>query len=183
MDKRVAIVVTDSLNSHTTINLRTMKKALLLVSIFVIAFSLEAQVISEYDSLQIVKKIDDWNTAWSIKDADLAAKWYSHDAEFTNAFGFSMVGKEAINDYLASVFKMDFVMAGVSEQTSLKLKYIAENTVLVVSTISRKGQKLNNDEELGPRRTTHHRLFKKDEDWKIVAHLISDARSIDSSKH
>ncbi len=160
-----------------------MKNILLLFPLLTITFSSMAQVISENDSTLIVQKIEDWNTAWSTKDAALAAKWYSDDAEFTNAFGFSMVGKEAINEYLTEVFKMDFVMAGVSEQTSLKLKYIAENTVLVVSTISRKGQKLNNDEELGPRRTTHHRLFKKEGDWRIVAHLISDARSIDRSKH
>lgn len=142
-----------------------------------------AQDISKNDSIQIVEKVEDWNKAWKIKDANLAAKWYTDDAEFTNAFGFSMIGKLAINKYLGRVFKMDFVMSGNSEQTSLKIKRISENIVLVVSTISRKGQKLSDNEELGPRRTTHHRLFKKEEEWKIVAHLISDARSIDTAKH
>ena len=122
--------------------------------------------------------MDDWNKAWKIKDASLAAKWYSDDADFTNAFGFSMIGKPAIEDYLTRVFKMKFVMAGDSEQTSIKLKYISENSVLVISTISRKGQKLSDDSELGDRNTTHHRLFRKNSSWKIIAHLISDARSI-----
>jgi len=144
---------------------------------------MNSQNISEKDSLEINEKVDDWNKAWKIKDASLAAKWYSNDADFTNAFGFSMIGKSEIELYLTRVFKMDFVMAGNSEQTSIKLKYIAKNTILVISTIEREGQKLSDGEELGPRRTTHHRLFYKKDSWKIVAHLISDARSIETNKH
>lgn len=158
-------------------------KALPFLLLLGIVYQLDAQRIPTEDSLKIVQQVDDWNKAWKIKDPVLAAKWYSDDADFTNAFGFSMIGKQAIEEYLTRVFKMDFVMAGDSEQTSLKLKQIAENVVLAVSTISRKGQKLSDESELGPRRTTHHRLFKKDGEWALVAHLISDARSIDTKKH
>jgi len=142
-----------------------------------------AQAITSIDSIQIVQKVDDWNKAWKIKDPKLAAKWYSDNADFTNAFGFNLIGKAAIEEYLTRVFTMDFVMAGDSEQTSLKLKYISDNSVLVISTISRKGQKLSDNSELGPRSTTHHRLFQKTNGWKIISHLISDARSIETDKH
>ncbi|MDX1284036.1 MAG: hypothetical protein R3182_03445 [Draconibacterium sp.] len=148
-----------------------------------LSLSAYAQVVSETDSLEITVKIDDWNKAWKIKDNVLAAKWYSNDAEFTNAFGFSMIGRDAIEEYLGAVFKMDFVMAGDSEQTSLKLKRISDDAILAISTISRTGQKMSDDSELGPRRTTHHRLFKKEKAWRIVGHLISDARSTVSNKH
>ena len=159
-------------------------KTLFFLLIFLAGSNLiEAQNISSEDSLNIIQKVDDWNKAWKIKDPLLAAKWYSNDADFTNAFGFSMIGRKAIEEYLTRVFKMDFVMAGDSEQTSLKLKYISDKSVLVISTISRKGQKMSDDSELGPRRTTHHRLFHKDEGWSIIAHLISDARSIETSNH
>ena len=156
-----------------------------IIFLYALGFSLSSygQDISQSDSLSIVSKVDDWNKAWKIKDHVLAAKWYSNEADFANAFGFSMIGREAIEEYLAVVFKMDFVMAGESEQTTLKLKSISEDAVLVISTISRTGQKMSDDSELGPRRTTHHRLFKKDDDWQIVAHLISDARSIKVKKH
>ena len=160
-----------------------MKNALLLLIILGTFPTVNSQNISVNDSIQIVNKVGDWNEAWKIKDASLAAKWYSSDADFTNAFGFSMIGKTAIEEYLKRVFKMDFVMAGNSVQTSLKLKYIATNTVLVISTIAREGQKLNDNSELGPRSTTHHRIFSKNGDWKIIAHLISDARSIETNKH
>ncbi|SFZ90948.1 conserved hypothetical protein [Flaviramulus basaltis] len=160
-----------------------MKKILYLFIFFMGLFIGNSQNISVKDSTEIVQKIDDWNKAWKIKDSSLAAKWYSNDADFTNAFGFSMIGKSAIEKYLSRVFKMNFVMAGDSEQTSLKLKHISENSILVISTVSRVGQKLSNDSELGSRQTTHHRLFRKNSGWEIIAHLISDARSIETNKH
>jgi uncharacterized protein (TIGR02246 family) len=160
-----------------------MKKAFTLLTFLGVFATVYSQNISIKDSIQIVKKVEDWNQAWKIKDASLAAKWYSSDADFTNAFGFSMIGKTAIEKYLKRVFKMDFVMAGNSTQTSFKLKYISPNSILVVSTISREGQKLNDNSEIGPRSTTHHRIFSKNGDWKIIAHLISDARSIETNRH
>ncbi|MFV1884937.1 MAG: YybH family protein [Balneola sp.] len=156
--------------------------AILLILVVSIQNAL-SQTIPEVDSISITSKIDDWNQAWKIKDAKLAAKWYSEDADFTNAFGFSLIGASEVEEYLTRVFDMDFVMAGDSEQTSLKLRAISENSILAISTITRKGQLLSDGSELGDRTTTHHRLFKKDTDWRIIAHLISDARSIESSKH
>lgn len=141
------------------------------------------QTVSTIDSLEIVQKIDDWNMAWKVKDHTLAAKWYSEDADFTNAFGFQMNGREAIEAYLSNVFQMKFVMAGDSEQTSLKLRPISSDAVLAISTIEREGQKNSKEEELGLRMTTHHRLFQKKGSWTIVAHLISDARSTINKSH
>ena len=160
-----------------------MKNLFILLIVLVGFKTMYSQNISEKDSLEITEKIGDWNKAWKIKDASLAAKWYSKDADFTNAFGFSMIGKNEIELYLERVFKMDFVMAGNSKQTSIKLKYISENTILAITTIEREGQKISNGEELGPRKTTHHRLFYKKDNWEIIAHLISDARSIKTNKH
>lgn len=160
-----------------------MKIILVLLIVLGGCSTINSQKISEKDRIEINEKIGDWNKAWKIKDASLAAKWYSDDADFTNAFGFSMIGNNNIESYLTRVFKMDFVMAGNSEQTWIKLKYITKNTILAISKIERKGQKLSDGEELGPRSTTHHRLFYKKDSWKIVAHLISDARNIETNKH
>ena len=160
-----------------------MKTPLTLLIFAVSIHGIQSQTISKVDRIAITSKIDDWNQAWKIKDAQLAAKWYASDADFTNAFGFSMNGKAAIEEYLTRVFNMDFVMAGDSEQTAIKLRLISDNAILAISTISRKGQLLNDGSELGERTTTHHRLIKKETNWEIVAHLISDARSIESNKH
>jgi len=135
------------------------------------------------DEKEIIEKIDDWNRAWKIKDPVLAAKWYSENADFTNAFGFSMIGKANIETYLTRVFGLDFVMAGNSQQTSLKFKKISSNSILVITTIERMGQKTSDGKELGIRNTTHYRIFQKNDNWNIVAHLISDARSNKTEKH
>ena len=158
-------------------------RIIIFFSVLCLSLSANGQVVSQLDSISIVNKIDDWNKAWKIKDHVLAAKWYSNDAEFTNAFGFNRIGRNAIEEYLGVVFKMDFVMAGESEQTSLKLKPLSDDIVLAISTISRTGQQMSDESELGPRRTTHHRLFKRENNWQIVGHLISDARSTKSKDH
>ncbi len=132
---------------------------------------------------ELTKKIQDWNEAWRIKDPVLASKWYSDKADFTNAFGFTLEGRKEIETYLRDVFEMDFVMAGNSVQTSLHFRVLADDVILAISKIERAGQKTNALEELGTRYTTHFRTFQKRGSWKIVAHLISDARSTESAKH
>jgi hypothetical protein len=142
-----------------------------------------SQSIDPKDSTEIANKIGDWNQAWEIKDPALAAKWYAHEADFTNAFGFSMIGQASIHTYLTEVYGFDFVMAGKTAQTSLKLKRIAENAILAITTVERKGQQTADNKSLGVRNTTHYRLFEKTDQWYITAHLISDARSTESAKH
>ncbi|KJD34987.1 hypothetical protein PW52_12895 [Tamlana sedimentorum] len=157
-----------------------------LILIFALFFGIQtviSQNILESDSLQIVNKIDDWNRAWKTKDVELACKWYSENADFTNAFGFNRIGQLEIQKYLTEVFGFDFVMAGNTEQTSLKLKKISDKAILAITTVDRKGQKTANNKNLETRKTTHYRLFEKTEQWKITAHLISDARSINTKKH
>lgn len=160
-----------------------MRQIILILIIVLGSQTIIAQNISESDSLQILTKIDDWNTGWKIKDAELASKWYSEDADFTNAFGFNRIGKSKIQKYLTEVFTLDFVMAGNTEQTSIKLKKISKNAILVITTVERKGQKTADNKNLDTRKTTHYRLFKKDDNWLITAHLISDARSIKTKEH
>ena len=144
---------------------------------------LKAQTVAATDSIEIADKIAEWNTAWSTKDVALACKWYAEDADFTNAFGFHRIGQTEIQTYLTRVFGMDFVMAGNTVQTSLKLKPLSESAVLAISTVERKGQKLSDNSELGTRQTTHYRVFEKTDTWRITAHLISDARSTAAAKH
>ncbi len=160
-----------------------MKQIILILIVVLGSQTIVAQNISESDSLRIVTKINDWNRAWKTKDAELASQWYSENADFTNAFGFNRIGKSDIQKYLTEVFGFDFVMAGNTEQTSIKLKKISDNVVLVITTVEREGQKSSDNKELETRKTSHYRLFEKTNDWLITAHLISDARSIKTEKH
>ena len=153
-----------------------MKNYILSIFLIVVGNISSAQSVSKQDSLEISSKIDDWNLAWKIKDHQLASKWYMKDAEFTNAFGHNKIGQVDIENLLKEVFGLSFVMSGDSKVTNQKFKVIAPNVILVVTTIERLGQKTSQQAELGPRQTTHHRIFKKEKDWLIISHLISDAR-------
>ena len=135
------------------------------------------------DSIEIVNKIDDWNKGWKVKDYVLASKWYSDRAEFTNAFGHNKTGKTEIEGFMKEVFALPFVMAGDSKVAKQKFIQLDKNIVLVITTIERAGQKAPDGSSLGIRHTTHHRVFKKGEEWLIESHLISDARDTESSKH
>ncbi len=135
------------------------------------------------DSLEIVNKIDDWNQGWKIKDHKLATKWYAESAEFTNAFGQHKVGQRAIEGLLNEVFQLPFVMAGDSKVGRQEMIWITKDVVLVVTVIERAGQQSPDGKQLGLRKTSHHRIFKKEKEWLIAGHLISDARDTQNSKH
>jgi ketosteroid isomerase-like protein len=142
-----------------------------------------SQSITSADSTEIAQKIEDWNTGWIEKDYEIATKWYSDQAEFTNAFGHNMVGKPEIRSLLKEVFSLPFVMAGSSRVAGQKMVPVSENVVLVITQIERLGQEMPDGTGLDTRKTTHHRLFVKEAEWLIAGHLISDARDRDSSGH
>ncbi len=155
---------------------------LFLVSVTVGTY-VRGQSISKTDSTEIANKIEDWNKGWKIKDYKLTTRWYSDAAEFTNAFGHSRIGKTEIEEFMKEVFRLPFVMAGDSRVTQQKFVMLDDKIVLAITLIERTGQKTPDEKELGTRKTTHHRVFRKGNEWKIVSHLISDARDTESSRH
>ena len=161
-----------------------MKHLLVFVSLYGLTLSLNAQSLSSKDSLQIHSMIGDWNRAWEVKDYELAAKWYSSDARFTNAFGDKRTGQKEVEILLKEVFSLPFVMSGKSETADHKYQVLGDNDVIVHTTVVRKGQQMPDGSVLADRQTSHLRVFQRDANgWKIEAHLISDARDKQSSKH
>lgn len=160
-----------------------MKTIISLLTLLTICTHGMGQEVTIADSIEISNKIDDWNKGWKMKDYKIATKWYSVNAEFTNAFGHNRIGRSEIENLINSVFQLPFVMAGDSKVTEQKFIPLNERIVLVVTSIERTGQKLADERELGIRHTTHHRIFRKDNEWLIVGHLISDARSTSTTKH
>lgn len=161
-----------------------MKKILASVSILLYTYTSNAQILSSKDSLQIQSIIDDWNKAWDVKDYVLAAKGYSVDARFTNAFGDKRFGQKEIEALLKKVFALPFVMSGKSKTTEHKYQVLSNNHVIVHTAVIRKGQQMPDNTVLPDRQTTHLRVFQRDKNkWETVAHLISDARDKPSAKH
>lgn len=136
------------------------------------------------DRESIDQAVDDWNEAWQTGDVDLAVGRYSVDADFTNAFGFYRKGRASIREYLAEVFSLDFVMAGESREVSREYRVLGPSSVAVRSRVERAGQRTAEGQDLGIRETSHLRIFhRRDGEWQLVSHLISDARSIQRSGH
>ena len=128
--------------------------------------------------------VDDWNRAWAVEDPVLAASGYADDAQFTNAFGFHRTGRAAIEEYLAEVFAMDFVMAGDSREVFREIDFLTPDVALVRSRVERTGQTTSDGDSLGVRRTSHLRAFQvRRGEWKLVSHLISDARATGEAEH
>lgn len=160
-----------------------MKKIFLLalISICLTVVSVSGQ---SKDQLLIEQTIENWNKAWQTKDHKLAAQDYSDDADWTNAFGMTRKGRTEIEKILAEVFALPFVMAGQSKTAEQTVKFIKKDVATVVTRVERVGQQVPTGTELGTRQTSHLRVLVKSKgQWKIISHLISDARDTERPKH
>lgn len=136
------------------------------------------------DTPLIEKVIENWNQGWLKKDAKLAAKDYSNDADWTNAFGMKKKGRAEIEQFLTQVFSLPFVMAGQSKSSEESVRMLRPDVALVITRVERVGQLTPTGEQLGTRQTSHLRvLLKVDGEWKIISHLISDARDPERREH
>lgn len=128
--------------------------------------------------------IENWNKAWQTKDAKLAAQDYSNDADWTNAFGMKRTGRAEIEKFLTEVFSLPFVMAAQSKVVEQSVRFIKPDVAIVITRVERVGQRTQSGEALGTRQTSHLRVLVKSEGgWKIVSHLISDARDPERPTH
>jgi uncharacterized protein (TIGR02246 family) len=129
------------------------------------------------DERAIGQIYDNWYTAWEKKDYKLAAQDYTDDAIWVNAFGMKQVGRANIEKTLERVFGMDFVMAGESKTVEKTVRFIKPDVAVVSSRVERAGQETPSGEKMKARQTSHLRVFvKSGGKWRIVNHLISDAR-------
>jgi len=128
--------------------------------------------------------IETWNQGWRVKDADLAASGYAEDAEWINAFGMREHGRKAIAARLHEIFALPFVMNATSQVANQEVRFVQPDVAVVITKIEREGQTTSSGEELGVRHTSHQRvLHKRDGTWRIVSHLISDARALGTQQH
>jgi uncharacterized protein (TIGR02246 family) len=136
------------------------------------------------DTAAITSLIDQWNRGWQTKDPSLAAAAYSDDADWTNAFGFHQRGRAAIESFLGEVFQLPFVMAAESKVVDQEIRFVSRDVACARTRVERTGQTTPDGRALGTRTTHHLRvLAKRDKQWVIVSHLISDARDPSSPAH
>ena len=121
--------------------------------------------------------IENWNEGWRTKKPALACQDYSDDADWTNAFGMTERGRDAICRRLIDVFSRSLVMAGESRVVDQAVRFLGPDVAVVVTRIERLGQKTPGGEDVGPRDTRHQRVLHRWEGrWRVVSHLIADMR-------
>ncbi len=136
------------------------------------------------DRAAVEAVVETWNEGWRTKNAELAAQGYSVDADWINAFGMREHGRDAIATRLKEVFGLAFVMGARSRVVAQEIRFIAPAVAVVITQVEREGQTSPSGEQLGTRRTSHQRVLVKEQDeWRIVSHLISDARDTTSARH
>ena len=136
------------------------------------------------DRVAVEAVIETWNEGWRTKNAELAAQGYAPDADWINAFGMRERGRDAIAARLKEVFGLTFVMGAQGRVVAQEIRFISPDVAVVITQVEREGQTSPSGEQLGRRRTSHQRVLVKEQDlWRIVSHLISDARDTTSARH
>lgn len=160
-----------------------MRLALALFLSLGISLLSPAHASQDDDKAAIEQAIANWDKAWKVKDPALASRDYARDADWTNAFGMVRNGREEIEATLKEVFALPFVMAGDSTTADQDIRFLGQDTALVLTRVKRSGQLDPRNESIGLRQTSHLRAFSRiDGAWLIVSHLISDARSTETGK-
>ena len=140
--------------------------------------SAHADDLAKADRDAVMQALHRWEQAWVDKDAELAARDYSDDADWTNAFGMRRIGREAIQELLEEVFQLPFVMAGSTSYEYHDFIYVGPGTILLRSHAIRTNQQLPSGTTEPPRRINHLRVFsKRGGRWVIISHLIADERT------
>ena len=143
-----------------------------------------AQERSGNDQPAIEQIIEHWNLGWQTKNANLASQDYSNDADWTNAFGMKRKGQAEIQKFLTEVFSLPFVMAGESKTVEQSIRFVRPDVAFAVTRVERVGQRTPTGDTMAARQTSHLRLFvKSGAAWKIVSHLVSDARDPERRDH
>jgi uncharacterized protein (TIGR02246 family) len=133
----------------------------------------------------IVEAVESWTAAWGANaNWRLATQHYAADADWTNAFGVTCKSRGELEATLAGIFSLSHVMAGRDEVAGHEIRSVRPDVVLVKTRVDRAGQLTPSGRPLGTRHTTHLRVFAQSEaGWKIVSHLISDARASQRPRH
>jgi uncharacterized protein (TIGR02246 family) len=136
------------------------------------------------DRRTIFEAVKNWRAAWQRSDPRLATQDYAEDADWTNAFGVTCNSRAELESTLAHIFSLPYVMAGRDRIVEQELRCVRPDVALVTTRVERSGQLTASGEPLGTRHTMHLRVFARTElGWKIVSHLISDARAERRPQH
>ncbi len=131
---------------------------------------------NEKDKSAIQKIIEDQSKGWATKDLELSLKDVDENVDWTNAFGDRMQTRDELRQLLSHIYSLDFVMAGKSENEYNDITFLTPEIAMVRSKTVVQGQKWGDGSVMEDRHNHHLRILqKKDGQWKVISHLISQA--------
>jgi len=133
---------------------------------------------SAEDAEAVSELMGRFGEAWGRGDAAAVAAAYAEDAEWTNAFGTVLRGPAEVRDFLTRMFSEDDAGASAGELSSyrrLSLRFVGADVAIIHGVvISMRG--VSENYEAARRVHNTYVLAKQNGDWRIVHHMIMDAR-------
>lgn len=117
--------------------------------------------------------------AFEARDAEPLREVYADDADWTNAFGTTLQGRDAIVEYLDGLFNdPNFAAGELVGPPEVSARPVGEGAVIVRVYQEIEGQRSAEGDTLPVRRNHSMRVLERQPDgaWLIVSELYMDAR-------
>lgn len=142
-----------------------------------VAFGHVAHAQTYADSSANMQAVEHWEQGWNKADVALLTRDYADDADWTNAFGRRVQGRDSLAAQLRWVLDRANVRAGATEYVYNDLTFLTPDIALLRSEAVVEGQLRPDGAPMGDRHIHHLRVFERRSDrWVIVSHLISQAQ-------
>jgi uncharacterized protein (TIGR02246 family) len=131
------------------------------------------------DATAIGQTLRTLQTAFRTRNADLLNDVYVEDADWTNAFGTTLSGRDAIVDYLRGLFADAHFAAGqMINPPQVSIRSVNDDVVAVKIYTEIAGQQTVDGQELPVRRNHSLKVLARQDDgrWLIVSEMYMDAR-------
>jgi uncharacterized protein (TIGR02246 family) len=118
-------------------------------------------------------------TAFHEHDADALSSIYVEDADWTNAFGTTRHGRDAIISYLKGLFADPHFAAGTPVGApQLAIRFVTDDVALAKTYVEIQGQQTVAGGVLPMRRNHSLKVLSRQSDgrWLIVSEIFMDAR-------
>ena len=131
------------------------------------------------DASAIEQTLRDLQIAFHTRNADLLRDVYAADADWTNAFGTTLSGRDVIVSYLRGLFADAHFAAGEMTGTpQVSVRAVTPDVVAAKTYVKIAGQQTADGKTLPIRRNHSLKVLARQGDgrWLIVSEIYMDAR-------
>ena len=134
---------------------------------------------NDHDATAIGQTLRTLQAAFASRNADLLREVYAEDADWTNAFGTTRSGRDAIVAYLTGLFADAHFGAGrFAGPPQVSIRPVTNDVVVAKTYVEIAGQQTADGRELLNRRNHSLKVLARQPDgrWLIVSEIYMDAR-------